>query len=115
MNWIRRHIRNGSRLALLALAVQVVLSFGHSHASAQTARGGVSIASVQSPGPDHAPGHQPHPADDCAICAVMALAGPALAATPPILLLPQAAAFLHVVTDAEFAHLGDLGDAFQPR
>jgi hypothetical protein len=116
MNWFRTHIKHGAKLALLALAVQLVLSFGHFHASAQTAPAELSVASVQlPPGSDPAPGHPHPPADDCAICAVMALAGSALAATPPLLLLPQAAEFLYVVTDAEFAHLGDFDDAFQPR
>jgi hypothetical protein len=115
MNWFRRHIQQGSRLALLALAVQLVLSFGHFHASAQPAPADVSVSSEQLPGSAPVPGHQHHPVDDCAICAVMALAGTALAGTPPILLLPQAAEFLYLVTDAEFAHLGDLDDAFQPR
>jgi hypothetical protein len=115
MKWFRRHIQYGSRLALLALAVQLVLSFGHFHASARAAPSDAPIASVQLPqGSEPAPGRQ-HPVDDCAICAVMALAGTALAATPPILLLPQAAEFLYIVTDAEFGHLGDLDDAFQAR
>jgi hypothetical protein len=116
MKWFRRHIQHGSRLALLALTLQLVLSFGHFHASAQTASADVSVASVQlPPGSAPAPGHQHQPADDCAICAVIALAGTALSATPPLLLLPQAAEFLYVVTDAEFAHLGDFDDAYQPR
>jgi hypothetical protein len=116
MKWFRERIKQGSRLALFAFAVQLVLSFGHFHAIAQSSPAEASIASVQQPvGSEPSPGHQHHPADDCAICAVMALAGTALAATPPILLLPQAAEFLYIVTDAEFAHLGDLDDAFQPR
>ena len=116
MKWFRRHIRNGSRLALFALALQLGLSFGHFHANAQAAPVDAAIASLQLPsGSEHAPGHQHPAADDCIICAIMALAGTALAATPPILLLPQAAEFLYIVTDAEFAHLGDLSNAFQPR
>jgi hypothetical protein len=115
MKWFRRHIQNGSRLALLALAVQLVLSFGHVHASAQTpAEASTASLPLQS-GSDPAPG-QPHdPADNCAICAVMALAGTAVAATPPILLLPRTAKFLYIVTDVEFAHLRDFDNAFQPR
>ena len=31
MNWFRRHIRTGSRLALLALAFQFIFAFGHVH------------------------------------------------------------------------------------
>ena len=37
MKWFRSNIKHGSRLALLALALQFGLSFGHFHASAQSA------------------------------------------------------------------------------
>jgi hypothetical protein len=45
----------------------------------------------------------------------MALAGTALFATPPILLLPQAVEFRYLTTDAEFIHLNSASAAFQPR
>jgi len=53
--------------------------------------------------------------DGCAICAVIAMAGSVLSASPPILLLPEAVEFLHRTTDAEFLHLKSAGTAFQPR
>ena len=56
-----------------------------------------------------------HPADACAICAVISLANNYLFATPPVLQLPQAIELLHLTTDAEFAHLGALHPPFQPR
>ena len=37
MKWFRRHIKTGSRLALFALALQFVLSFGHFHFNAAQA------------------------------------------------------------------------------
>src|SRR5260370_7977226 len=37
MKWFRSNIRYGSRLALFALAIQFLLSFGHFHGSAQAA------------------------------------------------------------------------------
>ena len=37
MKWFRRNIRTGSRLALFALALQFVLSFGHFHFNAAQA------------------------------------------------------------------------------
>ena len=37
MKWFRSNIRHGSRLALLALAIQFVLSFGHFHGVAAQA------------------------------------------------------------------------------
>ena len=48
------------------------------------------------------------PADACAICAVMSLAGHVLFETPPLLQLPQAVEFLYLTTDAEFVHLGSV-------
>lgn len=129
MKWFRSNIRHGARLALFAMLVQVALTFGHSHWFAQAAplaqsslqqtdntKGGAAIdhavVQKQSPsGPD-----REHPGDDsCAICAVIAMAGAVVSATPPVLLLPQAIELLRRTTDAEFIHLRSAGTAFQPR
>ena len=131
MKWVRKHVRHGARLALLALAVQFVLSFGHFHASAaQSAPLSLTTLtqadssadlgfaaleerseSAQQPA-NHDNGQQP--ADTCAICVVLALAN-ALLATPPPLLLPQAIELLRLITAAEFAHLDHTYRAFQSR
>lgn len=132
MKWFRRHIKTGSRLALFALAVQFALSFGHFHPAA--AQAASAIQSVQADlayaaafaGLDArsqavekqapaVPDNDQQPADGCAICAVIALAGHALAAGPPLLLLPQAVEFLYLTTDAEFVHLNATRFAFQSR
>ncbi|QWG12198.1 DUF2946 domain-containing protein [Bradyrhizobium sediminis] len=130
MKWFRSNIKHGSRLALLALALQFVLPFGHFHeAAAQTAPTIQSVATQSDitsalVAPDAAdstaqPASHPEPdrqsGDACAVCAVIALARTALFATPPILLLPQAVDFLHLTTDAEFIHLNSARLAFQPR
>ena len=130
MKWFRSNIKHGSRLALLALALQFGLSCGHSHASTQetptvrsvAAQFDITTAPVPNDPVDHAarqtPSHNEtdqHPADACAICAVLALASTVLFATPPILLLPQAIELLHLATDAEFIHLNSARVAFQPR
>jgi hypothetical protein len=115
MTWFRSNIRHGSRLALLALAIQFVLSFGHFHGlAAQAAPALQSLSSLTQPSssPDQ---DQQRPGEPCAICAVMALANAALSASPPVLLLPQAVAFLYRATDAEFIHLYHSRLAFQPR
>jgi hypothetical protein len=128
MKWVRSNIKHGSRLALFALAVQFVLSFGHFHGGAaqappaiqsDLAASGLPAAdaiglSAPQPSPAHHDSDQ-QPSDACAICAVIALANAALFATPPLLLLPQAVEFLYLTTDAEFVHLNSARVAFQPR
>jgi hypothetical protein len=130
MKWWRRNIKTGSRLALFALIVQFALSFGHFHFSGAQAAPAIQTGQTQA---DHAdaqgraaseaasqqqpssPDTDQQPADGCAICAVMALAGNVLFATPPLLLLPQAVELLYLATDAEFAHLNSGRSAFQSR
>jgi hypothetical protein len=120
MSWFRKHIKTGSRLALFALAIQFALSFGHFHALAAPAiQSGLTQAA---PSNETAQRQQPanqdndqQPADTCAICAVMSLAGNLLLSTPPLLELPQAVEFLYRTTDAEFVHLKSAHLAFQSR
>jgi hypothetical protein len=134
MKWFRKNIKTGSRLALFALAIQFALSFGHFHGIAAQAapaiQAGLSqadlahIGAVAAPDatteaaqkqPPSTPDSDQQPADACAICAVIALAGNVLFATPPVLQLPQAVEFLYRTTDAEFIHLGAVHPAFQSR
>lgn len=130
MKWFRSNIRHGSRLALLALALQLGLSFGHFHAAAQTAPNIASdaaqsdvtaalvapdVADSAAQQPASHPDSDHQPADACAVCAVITLAGTVLFATPPVLLLPQAVDLLYLTTDAEFVHLNSVHGAFQPR
>ena len=134
MNWFRKHLRHGSRLALFALAIQFVMAFGHSHGFAAQAAPAIQtgvtdadfayaaalaaqtaadqVAQKQQPS---TPDNNQQPADNCAICAVMSLAGNVLFATPPLLELPQAVEFLYLTTDAEFVHLNSIHPAFQSR
>ena len=134
MKWFRKHVQGGSRLALFALAIQFALSFGHFHGVAAVAapaiQTGLTDADLafakglaeQDTATEAAQKQQPstpdtdqQPADACAICAVISLAGNVLFATPPLLLLPQAIELLYLTTDAEFVHLGSVHPAFQSR
>ncbi len=135
MKWFRRHIKTGSRLALFALAVQFMVSFGHFHplAAAQAApavQSGLSQIDLAYIGTSATPdlaiavsqtqppaGHdnEQHPADNCAICAVISLASSLLFAAPPVLLLPEAIELLRRTTDAEFLHLKSATSAFRSR
>lgn len=127
MKWFRSNVRQGARLALFALLVQFALTFGHSHWFAQAAplarsqqtdstKGIAAIdrAAVEKQSPSGPNREQPGD-DNCAICAVVAMAGTVVFATPPLLLLPQAVELLYRTTDAEFVHLKSAGTAFQPR
>jgi hypothetical protein len=132
MKWFRSNIKSGARLALFALFVQFALSYGHFHALAAPSvsapqsfqthskvadSGDLAVQSEQTK-PKQAPAKQDNDQngpDGCAICAVMAMAGTMLSASPPILLLPEAIEFLYRTTDAEFLHLKSAGNAFQPR
>ena len=143
MKWFRSNIRPGSRLALFALAIQFVLSFGHFHGSgaqaapvlvdarqsglhhtvsfAVTHLAALDRASLEAASrsvrlktsSNHAPGGQP--TDDCAICAVMALANALVVATPSYLPGPQPPSSLYLMTDAEFIALNSARVVFQSR
>jgi hypothetical protein len=130
MKWFRSHIKHGSRLALLALALQFAVSFGHFHETAQAATAiqsasaqlGASVTVVASEAagntaqqPASHPEPDQHPSDACAICTVIALASTALFATSPILQLPRAADLSYLTTDAGFVDLNSGRPAFQPR
>ena len=97
MYWFRSHIRLGARLALLALAVQIVLSFGHVHfyAFGLASANATPVATAQDAGA--VPPGKPapiHKSDrpvgaDCAICALIQLSATSAPATAPT--LPQPA------------------------
>jgi hypothetical protein len=77
MRWFRRNIRFGSWCALAALAIQLVLSFGHMHIAGSAATAAALTSAVESAS---APADTPtkpakHVADYCTICASIHLAG----------------------------------------
>jgi hypothetical protein len=138
MKWFRANIRHGARLALLALAIQFVLAFGHHHGAEALAAPSIAVQNSatgatlgKQPGTDNptattaaadsggnatpAPHKDGKAGDPCAICAVMALAGTVLFAEPPVLRLPEAYHFLYLTTDAELNHFETRRIAFQPR
>jgi len=112
MKWFRSNVRRVSCVALFALAIQLALSFGHFHAIATE-----TAPSIQSTQQLPAPGHDSdrHPDDVCAICAVVALASMAMAATPPALSLPPAIERTNLLAQASFIHPRSARAAFQSR
>jgi len=118
MNWFRKHVKSGSRLALFALAIQFALSFGNFHRAGLTDAGAAIATTLaedarQQQPANHDTDHQP--ADACAICAVVSMASNGLFAAPPILLLPQAVELPYLTPSAEFAHLGSVHPPFRSR
>jgi hypothetical protein len=127
MKWFRRNIRTGSRLALFALALQLVLSFGHFHWDAAQAAAAVQsqadFAFQQAPVPDAARqaqqptghDHGKPSSEPCAICAVMSMANQMAFAALAVLPLPDAIGQSFLVTDARLEHCGSTWSAFQSR
>jgi len=118
MNWFRSNIQHGSRLALLALALQFALSFGHFHGAVQAApalQSGLSHLLTTADGPAQQPDTDQQPSDACAICAAIALASTVLFATPPSLPLPPVTDHSQLTADAGFIDLDSASSAFQPR
>jgi hypothetical protein len=97
MRWIRSNIRFGSRVALVALGLQIVLSFGHVHLYAVDphALASVSAGSIADPPEAVSPGtrapiHKTDGSGDgfCAVCASMQLIAGSLTEAGPALPLP---------------------------
>ena len=92
MRWFRSIRRVGAGLGLVALLLQLALSFDHIHPDELLLGSFASLADevaakAHQPltGPDQAPGSPHH---DCPICSVMHLAGAVVLPSPPSLLLP---------------------------
>jgi len=100
MRWFRTRSRWVSCLALLALAMQLALAFGHIHlkdilgethstASAEASTlASLSVEQHTSAQPADSSHHE-HEDEYCAIYAINALIGSAQHAAPPALLVPQ--------------------------
>ncbi len=86
MRWFRRNVRFGSWCALLALAIQLVLSFGHLHivGSAAAAAAQASATEPVSALPEAPPVPSKHVGDYCTICANLHLAGLPTAELPSV-------------------------------
>ncbi|HEY2526894.1 MAG TPA: DUF2946 family protein [Xanthobacteraceae bacterium] len=95
MNWFRSRIRSSARLALFALAVQMVLSFGHMHRDdlglpPLAASDGAQVVAATTPTSAHPADQNQYPAPDdyCPICASMVLIATAVPSLPPVLIVP---------------------------
>jgi hypothetical protein len=120
MRWFRDILRQGSWLALIALAINLGLSFGHFHAIDGKASGrGIAAvaASIASPNDGQKQGNPDDGHADylCPICMAATAMASAVASTPPALPLE----FANVTIDRTIVSVLVLVEpprgAFQPR
>jgi hypothetical protein len=96
MGWLRPRLKQVSCIALFAMALQVALSFGHIHvdqilgASGQAAHAGTKPAETRTA--DELPAGA---GDECAVCALIALANSLILPLPAMLPLPVHFAATH--------------------
>lgn len=120
MRWFRDHIRQGAWTALIALAINVALSFGHIHALDGEARGAHSGLLLTAVASSDAGQNQGHPEDGqadylCPICVAAAAIASALASTPPAVSVELTAATIDRPRDRVLAIAPPQRAAFQSR
>lgn len=120
MHWFRDHIRRGAWLALVALAINLGMSFGHVHAIDAGRLGhpsGQRMASVTMPNDGGTRGHHDGDLADllCPICMAVGAMGHALAAPPPALPLALKGAPIELAIEPVLAILQSPRAAFHPR
>jgi hypothetical protein len=119
MGWFRLRARLGAHLALLALALNLVVSFGHLHWGEVSAHDAGAIHQALNPAaPDHdTPADHDHnhhgPLHPCFICTV-AMAAP-FAATAPDLPPHHATAMARFIAHPAFELRENRRTAFQSR
>ena len=101
MRWFRDNVRHGSWLALIALAINFALSFGHIHAIAGQSSRGLVLAALASTDQGNP---QRHPDDGqadylCPICIATSAIANALASSPPAILLQLTATAVDRTTE----------------
>jgi hypothetical protein len=118
MRWFRDHVRHGSWLALVALAINLAVAFGHVHALDGSERGLTAVAATTaSADRDQS---QNHPADGqadylCPICMAAAAMGTALAPAPPALPIAFTISAVDHAIEQDFGIARPQRAAFRPR
>ena len=121
MRWFRDNIRQGSWGALIALAINLALSFGHVHAiDGESHDAGVLITALAHPSADQnqnqSQHHDGHPDDLCPICVATAALASAVAPPPPVVPVNYfAAATIDHVIEQTTAVVEPQRAAFRPR
>lgn len=110
MDWFRWHGRKSGFVALLALFIQLGLSFGHVH------RGHAdhAAAALTAPAAPSSTGDQDD-GDYCATCAVLALLAGAQPPNAPALAVPVAVAAVDIIVAPAAVPIWHSHAAFRPR
>jgi hypothetical protein len=119
MRWIRRTNRRWSTwLALAAMALQLVLSFGHIHLE-RLARGSITASVAASDAPSSQQNSAQHPANEaddfCAICATIHLASSSFLPDASLLPVPFASRTIERFDYFDFIFVSPQRAAFQSR
>lgn len=93
MRWFRDNVRHGSWLALVAIAINLALSFGHIHVGGHVIDRGLIATIFGASDHGKAPGHSDDPQADylCPICIASSAIANAMASAPPVILLQRTA------------------------
>jgi hypothetical protein len=102
MRWFRTNRQSGSRLALMALALQLVLTFGHVHAPLVTVASAVQATTSHDAMPQD-PNHNGIADSDCPTCALIQLSAISAPSVAPQLPLPLAIDFVTLQPRTEVA------------
>jgi hypothetical protein len=121
MRWLRDNIRQGSWVALIALAINLALSFGHVHAIDAAGHehhsDGLIAANIGLSEADHG---QAQPDNDhgdhlCPICVATAAIANAFAPTPPVVQIEFTAATIDHAIESTLAVVEPRRAAFRSR
>ena len=116
MGWFRGRCRLGGWVALVAIALQLALSFGHVHREAFSHASEIAALTVDGSdiGQPDSPA-APHDDDYCAICAVLSLLAGTQTADAPALPPPLAVAAVALTPEPEIVRALLGRTAFQSR
>ena len=118
MRWVRTKRRWSTWLALAAMALQLVLSFGHIHLK-KLASDSVIPSATTSKAPSSQQNPTQHPANEaddfCAICATIHLTSSSFLPDAPLLPVPHASRTIEHFGHFTFVFISPQRAAFQPR
>jgi hypothetical protein len=114
MRLLRRN-RRLTWLALYALAVPLVLSFGHTHLHAAKHDEAAHVAASDPSGRSHSPSHHDEDEHHCCICWAVSISGRVLVAQPPSIDRPAVRAERLLPVPSDGAHRSSETVKFQAR